>query len=269
MENINRIFAFGCSTTRYFWPCWPEILAKDLGKETINLGVPGTGNVAIFHELIAADLKYKFTQDDLIVVQWSDQAREDRFLNGDWWPGGNISNNKFYDESFIEKYWDDDNDFIKTSTALIAANKLYKLINFSTFGMQETTTESLKFYNEHLISAPGLAYTKIHNTNSKFDGATSDAHLDVRSHLEIVKQYIYPFIDRKIKESTEQDVDTISKHLSLFFQSNRPKNGTDLSGETSSMEIFNYWKYGNWSLRENDIEIFSKIFEVKRKYGSR
>ncbi len=74
----NRIFTFGCSYTSFMWPTWADIIADDLCLPLQNWGIAGIGNVAIVSRMLECDLKNKFTDSDLILVNWSSWHREDR-----------------------------------------------------------------------------------------------------------------------------------------------------------------------------------------------
>ena len=77
----KRLFTFGCSFTHYNWGTWANCLAKELEPvEFINLGRSGAGNQYIFNMVMQADSIYNFTHEDLVVVQWTNVCREDRFI---------------------------------------------------------------------------------------------------------------------------------------------------------------------------------------------
>ena len=80
--KINRIFTFGCSFTDYAWGTWANILGYEFpDAKFYNFGKSGAGNHYIFNTLMQADSSYKFTHEDLVIVQWTNISREDRFLD--------------------------------------------------------------------------------------------------------------------------------------------------------------------------------------------
>jgi len=88
-----RIFTFGCSITKYFYPTWADILIEHYGDRADlaeNWGKSGAGNQYIFTRLWEADAVHQFCEDDIIVVQWTSMFREDRYHEGSGWhcPGG-------------------------------------------------------------------------------------------------------------------------------------------------------------------------------------
>lgn len=112
-KNINfakykRVFAFGCSFTSYRWPTWADIIGRTqcTDAEFINLGRAGAGNQYITTQLVQANLKYKFSADDLIMVMFTGYTREDKYLNNQWVTPGNIYTQGFYPNDYVEKYAD-------------------------------------------------------------------------------------------------------------------------------------------------------------------
>jgi len=105
-KNPRRFFAFGCSFTHYYWSSWPEIIAFDLNIPFYNYGQSGAGNQYIANMVCQADAIHKFTKDDLIVVSWTNVAREDRWIDGQWITPGNIYTQGIYDNKFVEKWAD-------------------------------------------------------------------------------------------------------------------------------------------------------------------
>lgn len=103
----KRLFSFGCSFTRYMWPCWPEIVAQDLGIPFYDYGKPGAGNQYIFSSMMFADSLHSFTEDDLVMVCWTNFCREDRYFNQAWKCYGNIYHfSDYYPEEYVKKYVD-------------------------------------------------------------------------------------------------------------------------------------------------------------------
>ena len=101
INNIKhkRIFCFGCSFTQYIMPTWADILKLHFDNnvatsipdtEVHNFGKNGAGNYYIFNTIVEKSLEYNFTNDDLILIQWSGVFREDRFKDGHWYTPGNI-----------------------------------------------------------------------------------------------------------------------------------------------------------------------------------
>ena len=187
-KKYNRIFTFGCSWTLYIWPTWADIIRyTDQSPLVYNWGMPGIGNVGIFHKMIECDLTNKFTENDLIIVEWTSWTREDRFINS-WESYGNIFNNSYYDENFIKKYWSWNNDIIKNSSCILAANKMFNIgYQFNMMPHLYETEDQLlptepwhKFY---LNALPNFDYfpKDYFYFNNKWP---HDGHPDIKNHLD-------------------------------------------------------------------------------------
>jgi len=105
LENYKRFFAFGCSLTRYHWPTWADIIAREI-PESYNYGQSGAGNLFISNQVVEANVRHKFNDTDLVMIMWSSVSREDRWIKGTWLTPGNIYTQNFYDEKFIQQFSD-------------------------------------------------------------------------------------------------------------------------------------------------------------------
>lgn len=197
----KRIFTFGCSYTYYSWPTWADIIIKEFEEQGIpgyNFGIHGLGNVGIYHVMLQAHIKYKFTEDDLILVLWTTYNREDRLKDGVWRAGGGVFNNDYYDGKFVRKYWDLSNDLVKNYSAIISANLLIpKLKNMAAGTFEFTgrnandslsTTYSemeekiIKFYKDSLPPVLNIEFEG--NIYKQFN----DGHPDILDHLRVAKK---------------------------------------------------------------------------------
>lgn len=88
---MKRLFTFGCSFSKWKWPTWADILAKNQSYDLYeNWGEPGGGNLFIFNSIIECNLRHKFTKDDTICVMWSTTHRVDVYNNHKWYLRGGI-----------------------------------------------------------------------------------------------------------------------------------------------------------------------------------
>lgn len=120
---MKRLYTFGCSFTRYDWPTWADILGCEFDHYE-NWGLGGGGNHFIFNSLVECLIKNKMTHNDYIVVMWSSMLREDRYVNNQWLPLGNIFNSPVYDSDFIKKYADPKGYFLRDLAFIHAAAKI-------------------------------------------------------------------------------------------------------------------------------------------------
>ena len=107
-KKYKRLFVFGCSFTSYLWPTWADIIAKEIPEvDYYNFGLCGGGNLLISIRVTEANVRYKFNEDDLIIVMWTTFCREDRYRNGGWMRTGNIfTASHDYSDEFVRKYAD-------------------------------------------------------------------------------------------------------------------------------------------------------------------
>lgn len=136
----KRLFTFGCSFTEYMWGTWANILGYEFREsEFYNFGKSGAGNHYIFNTLMQADAAYNFTHEDLVIIQWTNVSREDRYFhagaealkqfsdlnNGAWSTPGNIYSQDVYDDEWIKKHFSEygalvrDLGFIKAAVELL------------------------------------------------------------------------------------------------------------------------------------------------------
>lgn len=111
---MSRLFAFGCSYTSYSWPTWANLLSFEY-DEFYNWGLAGLGNRAIAERVAEANVRYKFTREDTIIVQWSSHIRNDWWhqtslpeRHAGWKTAGSIFNYinaSLYDEKWIKTFF--------------------------------------------------------------------------------------------------------------------------------------------------------------------
>ena len=110
---VRRLFAFGCSFTNYQATTWPEIIAEHLDIPFFNFGKGGTGNLFSFNQIMMADSYYNFTDQDLVIVCWTNIYRTDSFQQGLWQALGNVNFKKDMANFDLEYYALRDYTFIE------------------------------------------------------------------------------------------------------------------------------------------------------------
>jgi hypothetical protein len=80
-KNFSSIFHpnMDCS-----WPKWPELLAKKLDMECVNLAFCGSGQEYIYNSIVEYVLKNKKNNIGLIIPAWSNAARRDYQTDNIW-----------------------------------------------------------------------------------------------------------------------------------------------------------------------------------------
>ena len=92
---MSKLIAIGCSYTEHYlnsmltktkhnFPRWPELLAKKLDMECVNLGLSGMGNEYMISKLLEVIMSKK--DIGLVVIMWSEWPRMD-FEHEDRWLG--------------------------------------------------------------------------------------------------------------------------------------------------------------------------------------
>lgn len=118
----RRFFAFGCSFTSYHWTTWADIVAADTGvPEYFNLAKMGGGNEFMFNRLMQVDQLYGLGEDDLVMVCWTNIAREDRYTREGWKIPGNIFTQAEYSEEFTRDHYGDPDNLMLHDFAFIKA----------------------------------------------------------------------------------------------------------------------------------------------------
>ena len=166
----KRLFTFGCSFTGYNWGTWANVLAKELEPvEFYNLGKAGAGNQYIFNTLMQADALYDFTHEDLVVVQWTNVSREDRYTD-EWILPGNIYSQSTYDLEFVRKYFTEfgaslrDYAFIKASHEMLKHKTQWhflQMLDITAFGDQwnlDSKKEDVELNKLHALYEETLSH---------------------------------------------------------------------------------------------------------------
>jgi hypothetical protein len=120
---MKRLYTFGCSFTQYNWPTWADILGREFDYYE-NWGQGGAGNQFIFNSLIECLVKNKLTNNDQIIIMWTNVSREDRYVNDRWITSGNIFTQVEYSEEFIKKYADEKGYLLRDLALIHAAKKM-------------------------------------------------------------------------------------------------------------------------------------------------
>lgn len=122
--TYDRFFAFGCSFTSWAWPTWADIIGRQFDDRYRNHGLCAAGNEYIINRLVETHARHRFTARDLVIVCWTNFAREDRYRDNQWITAGNIFTQQIYPQSWVRQWFDLKGALIKTSTALVSATHL-------------------------------------------------------------------------------------------------------------------------------------------------
>jgi len=127
---MTRLFTFGCSFTKFYWPTWADILGQEFDYYE-NWGEIAGGNQFIFNSIIECNQRNKFTPNDTIIVMWSTILREDRYIQnrGGWFLSGNIYFAPVYSEKQKKELLCERGFLIRDLSTISAAKNLLEFWN--------------------------------------------------------------------------------------------------------------------------------------------
>ena len=204
----KRLFTFGCSFTDHPWSTWANILGKEFEDvKFYNFGRQGAGNQYIYNTLMQADAVYNFNESDLVIIEWTNVCREDRYLpkEGGWVLPGNIYGEVFYDAQWIKKYF----------------NEYWAVIR--DFALIKGAYEMLKGKTQwHFLQIVDLATYLSHGTDEKFDDKKIN-YLEFKKIYEPVLKHIQPsYLEVLWKNTWEYKIKLDHKLLNKNFKDNHP-----------------------------------------------
>lgn len=211
----KRLFTFGCSYTRYDWPTWADIIAYDQQIEFHNYGLAGIGNISMASLMLECDLKHKFTDTDLILVNWASWHREDRVdSKGKWIQNGNIFTGHHFNKIFIKEYWNEHNDIVKNTDAIISANRMFD-INYQSHMIDYEDYKSIIYSAGHHCERFSSLPKKNIFSKSKSDTGfqqvgLQDNHPDIVCHLNHAKA-VYKEIGMTLDERTIEKYENLQR----------------------------------------------------------
>jgi hypothetical protein len=227
--KYKRFFAFGCSFTSYIWSTWADCITKEI-PDSYNFGMMGAGNQLIFNKVIQANARYKFDTDDLVMVMWTNCAREDRYVGSGWLCPGNIYTQSTYDENFVKKFSCPRGYLIRdlaniNATEIILSNigcdydflsmvPIDQINQYDDSYNEESIQDIISLYKETINKIKPSVYESVCNYDwHKGDRIViqqdngnpwDDPHPSPRLHLKYLK-FVYPGI--KFSANTEQFVE--------------------------------------------------------------
>jgi len=208
----ERLFVFGCSFTEYCWMTWANILALDLQVPFYNYAASGAGNRFIATRVGMADVKHKFTKNDLVIVCWTNVARIDRYDSTEdrWHLNGNIFNNENYSRKYLKKI--DQTDLLLRDMAYI--QPVHEMLKLKT--------------NVHFLQMLDLSRW--------FDQQHETAHLGMDQRLKVDNKFLR-FYKPALQEMRKSFYDTLwrdnltwkvnwnKKHIHDLFWDTHPLPG--------------------------------------------
>lgn len=162
----KRLFTFGCSFTNFYWPTWADIIGCEFAPGNFyNYGLCATGNEFAFHRLTEAHARHNINQDDLVIICWTNFAREDRYLNGAWKTAGNIFTQNVYPDKWVKEWFDLRGALLKTSSAIAGATHLLESTRCE---YHFTSMMPMRQINQQDIIFAGLEFEDIFDVYKKY-----------------------------------------------------------------------------------------------------
>lgn len=80
LTKYKRFVVLGCSFTRWLWPSWSDLLAREMpNAHYVNCARGGAGNQYIITMLNLLSKRHNFDSDTLVGIMWSTFCRQDWF----------------------------------------------------------------------------------------------------------------------------------------------------------------------------------------------
>lgn len=192
MRKCSRVFAFGCSMTKYAWPTWADIYGSDF-PEYYNYGSSGAGNVFISNQIVEQSLRYNIGEGDKVLIMWSSETRIDSYDNS-WRTPGNIYTQDEYPKE-VENLFSPRGLLIRDLAIVKMTEKFLQSLGCEYFVgvMQKFTTQDKdvsKLYDIENLTYPSLLesvggkWPEINCTNW---GNTADYHPDPIMHYKFLE----------------------------------------------------------------------------------
>lgn len=195
----KRVFAFGCSMTKYAWPTWADIYGSDF-PEYYNYGRSGGGNQFISNQIVEASIKHNIGKGDLLLIMWTGYTRLDTYQQWGWNTPGNIYTQDTYDNNIQELYTPRgfmirDCATIKMAEAYLNSldcdSKIFTMCNLydpdHRYDTEEKDYDVANFYNIHYTSFHEFLNFKWPEIDCSQRGDIYDYHPDPKMHYEFLR----------------------------------------------------------------------------------
>ena len=139
-------------------------------------------------KITEANTRYKFNEDDLIIVMWTTMCREDHYVRGNWLHTGNIFTQTDYDETFVRKFADTTGYLIRDMALITMSTSFLKslpattvVLNSVPWDNQQDMTDpravfTLEMYAETVQSVPPCLFELEMNGHWDFGHSFYDPH---------------------------------------------------------------------------------------------
>jgi hypothetical protein len=148
IKKYNRIFAFGCSLTNYYWPTWADLIAhENPTADYNNRAMPGAGNSFIVAHLSQAIRYFNIGENDLVTIMWSTFYRHDSYRDMRWHTPGNIYSQSDVPHGVVMDYLNDTRGFAIQDLALIdTTTRMLQGVDFDSVAMWGVSPQLQNYY---------------------------------------------------------------------------------------------------------------------------
>ena len=246
---MSRLFTFGCSFTKYYWPTWADAIADNF-SEFQNWGRPGAGNLFISNSVAECNARNDINSTDTVIVMWSGFTRLDYYSDNGWCCVSSsedfsadiqelitLRGRAIRDLGFIAqtKHMLDALGCTYYFTSMLDLNTSLAPLGYKEFHGkidQDQTQDVLNVYKKYvdifLPSAQQILYKNYQDwfSKPKPDGTTSvrsDLHPWPSEHLEIATSLFPQFA---VSDSTYKWFYNEQVKLSQFFTNTTNRDGT-------------------------------------------
>lgn len=215
---MKRLFVIGCSYSSWVLPTWADFLGTGYDHFE-NWGVQGIGNNGILQRLSECITSNVITENDTIIVQWTDFHRFDYHrvgmsLNINWSSMGGMWVNNTHDK-FVKESWDEFSYAMHSMNHINCGISLLKNLPCKWFMTSSIDLAqdfekfpSLNIYKPMFDDPHWLPYLNsiASETRDKIVFITptivfEDEHLTPRLHYDWLKKYLLPKLDTTIDET--------------------------------------------------------------------
>ena len=204
---MKRLFTFGCSHTKHYWPTWAHILSLGC-DEFYNFGKGGTGNFRILNQIMRANEHFKFTKDDYVGIALSCNYRYDIIEDiatpePSWVSLGSMLDDKYHTKDF-QRYL---NDLGGNENTITIINCIKKILNdnddnvnykiFSAFEIKDS--DEIQYHLDSKVTLDGISKSYGSGTyyikSSENAIGIPDGHYTIPIHLRLVKDVFSDWYD--------------------------------------------------------------------------
>tara|TARA_X000001036_G_C20690094_1_gene809083 strand:- start:1868 stop:2635 length:768 start_codon:yes stop_codon:yes gene_type:complete len=214
--NKKRMWAFGCSYTRWCWPTWADYIGTNF-EEYINTAQGGADNFNILHKFIKYNNKFKFGKDDYVFIMLTSFNRFSYVHNNIIKTTGDLVDNDIKEHELLKNFNFDTAAYYNCTII----NALKKICSLSDFNFEilhglppkflvnrATIPKTFNFtYEDEIIMDDWVQSNYDFDTNRVMwkNNQTFDGHPTLKHHFDFVKEFFPQYINENAIEYYNQN----------------------------------------------------------------